>query len=181
MAGTTRTQTPSSQPAFDETRQEHNKLVDDDNYHHLNYPLSNAPALAIGTTTSKVKSVAAVTRGRNGAFTASKAATDDEWTLGVAGSNTNVATGSSQKYLLLRDAGARRPCRRASRRRRSPPSPSARCRRTSAMHRRAQRRERLGRVFIPGTTAARRGRHHVDVHERSVDPVAMLRAPKVTL
>jgi hypothetical protein len=103
MAGTTRTQTPSSQPAFDETRQEHNKLVDDDNYHHLNYPLSSA-ALAIGTTTSKVKSVAAVIAVVNGAFTASKGATDDEWTLGVAGSNTNVATGFSQKYLLLRDA-----------------------------------------------------------------------------
>jgi hypothetical protein len=103
MAGSTRTQTPSSQPAFDETRQEHNKLVDDDNYHHLNYPLTSA-ALATGTTVQKVKSVAAVVSVVNGAFTASKGATDDEWTLGVAGSNTAVVTGFSQKYLLLRDA-----------------------------------------------------------------------------
>jgi hypothetical protein len=103
MAGATRTQRPSSQPAFDETRQEHNNLVDDDNYHHMNYGFGSA-GLAIATVTSQVKSTIAAVVCAGGAFTASKAATDNEWTLGVAGSNTNVATGFTQKYLLLRDA-----------------------------------------------------------------------------
>lgn len=103
MAGATRTQKASSQPAFDETRQEHNNLVDDDNYHHLNYALASA-TLAIGTTLTKVSSTTAATVVAGGVFSAQKAATVDEFTLGVAGSNTAVATGFAQKYILFRDA-----------------------------------------------------------------------------
>lgn len=56
-------------------------------------------AIAIGTTTTKVQSVATITATVNGLFV-SKAATDDLWTL----SGTVVAAASFQKYLLLLNA-----------------------------------------------------------------------------
>jgi hypothetical protein len=60
--------------------------------------------LAIGTTVTKVSTTAAAVVMAGGVFSASKVATVDEFTLGVAGSNTNVPTGFSQKYMMLRDA-----------------------------------------------------------------------------
>lgn len=57
---------------------------------------------AVGTTTSKAKTVATATYTIDGEFK-TKAATDDFWTL----AGTVVAVGSFQKYLLLIDgAGA---------------------------------------------------------------------------
>lgn len=100
MAGTTRTQSPTSQPAFDETRQELGKLVDDLNYHILNGISGNAlPALAQGTTATKAKTVNSVNYFSAG-VPKTKAGTDDLWTL----SGTTVAVSSFQKYLLLLDA-----------------------------------------------------------------------------
>lgn len=100
MAGTTRTQSPSSQPAMDEVRQELAKLVDDVNYQNLNGLSGNAlPAIAISTSTTQVKSVNSVNYFSNG-VPKTKAGTDNLWTP----ASTLVAVSSFQKYLLLLDA-----------------------------------------------------------------------------
>lgn len=65
-----------------------------------------AGGVATATTTSKAKTVNTIQYSIGG-VQYTKAATDNLWTLGVAGSNTTVAVGSFQKYLLLLDtAGA---------------------------------------------------------------------------
>ena len=63
------------------------------------------PALAIATTTTQIKTTASAQFTVGGKlFT--KAATDNFWTFGVAGSNTTVAVGSVQKYAVcVDDAG----------------------------------------------------------------------------
>lgn len=100
MAGTNRTQSPTSQPSMDEVRQEFGKLVDDFNYHTLNGISGNAlPAIAQGTTPAKAKTVNSVNYFSAG-VPKTKAATDDLWTL----SGTTVAVSSFQRYLLLLDA-----------------------------------------------------------------------------
>ena len=66
----------------------------------------NCPLTAAGTTTATVTSQAKTANTLTfliaGVFK-SKGATDNFWTLGVAGSNTLVAANSFQKYLLLID------------------------------------------------------------------------------
>lgn len=99
MPNTARTQSPTSQPAFDETRQELVKLMADFLYITKNHTGSTAPACARGTTATKAKTTNNTTYICGGAPIA-KAATDDLWTL----SGTTVAVSSWQKYLLLLDA-----------------------------------------------------------------------------
>lgn len=64
------------------------------------------PALAIATTAQQIKTTASAQFTVGGKlFT--KAATDNLWTFGVAGSNTTVAVGFTQKYAVcIDDAGA---------------------------------------------------------------------------
>lgn len=62
-----------------------------------------AAGVATATVTSQVKTVNTLTYTIAGAFK-SKGATDNFWTLGVAGSNTLVPASSFQKYALLIDA-----------------------------------------------------------------------------
>lgn len=63
------------------------------------------PGLAIATVTSQVKTTASAQYLIAGVGK-TKAATDNLWMLGVAGSNTTVAINSFQKYaLLIDDAG----------------------------------------------------------------------------
>ena len=70
-----------------------------------NRTMANA-AIARGTTAQKVKTVNSISYAIDGALL-TKAGTDDFWTLGGAGSNTVVAGGFANKYLLLIDsAGA---------------------------------------------------------------------------
>lgn len=65
----------------------------------------NDAALATATVTSKVKTTATLAYTVGGKLF-SKAATDNFWTLGVAGSNTTVPVGGFQKYaLMIDDAG----------------------------------------------------------------------------
>lgn len=101
MAGTTRKQAGSSQPAMDEVRQELSKLVSDVNYHMLNGLSGNAlPAIAIATTTTAAKTVNSVNYFSNG-VPKTKAGTDNLWTPAAG---ALVAISSFQKYLLLLDA-----------------------------------------------------------------------------
>lgn len=86
----------------DAVRQQFNALVNDVRY-WLQHQVFTSAALAIATVTSQVKSVAtAVYSTATGIF--SLAATDNFWTLGSATSNTNVAIGNAQKYLLCVNA-----------------------------------------------------------------------------
>ncbi len=65
-----------------------------------------APGVITATVTSQVKTANTLTYLINGIFK-SKGATDNFWTLGVAGSATVVAASMFQKYvLLIDDAGA---------------------------------------------------------------------------
>ena len=61
-----------------------------------------AGGAATATVTSKAKTVNTITFTVGGIFF-SKAATDNLWTLGAAGSNTTVPISSFQKYALLLD------------------------------------------------------------------------------
>jgi hypothetical protein len=88
--------------ASDSVRQQFNILMQDLRY-FLQHQIFTSAALAIATVTSQVKSVAAsVYSTSTGIFTL--AATDNFWTLGTATSNTNVAIGGFQKYLLCVNA-----------------------------------------------------------------------------
>lgn len=67
------------------------------------YRPTTSGAIAIGTTKSKVTLGADVTYAVNGSIV-TKTAAADVWTLGGATSNTTVAAGSIQRYILALDA-----------------------------------------------------------------------------
>lgn len=98
MPKTARVQSPTSQPAFDETRQELVKLMADVLYIVKNHTGTVAPGCATATTTSQAKTANNTTYVCGGKPVA-KNATDNLWTL----AGTLVAVSSFQKYLLLLD------------------------------------------------------------------------------
>lgn len=86
----------------DAVRQQFNTLLTDLRY-FLQHQVFTSGAIATATVTSQVKTVAsAVYSCLTGIFTLG--ATDNFWTLGTATSNTNVAIGGFQKYLLCVNA-----------------------------------------------------------------------------
>lgn len=97
------TQHPSSQPAMDEVRQEHNQAVRDLNYLLLNRIIAATaatyPVCAMAGTKSKAKTTNATVVLNAGVVNA-VGATDNAWTLtgGV------LAVSKFRKYLLLVDA-----------------------------------------------------------------------------
>lgn len=101
--GPSRVQHASSQPAFDETRQELNKLITDLRYLILNglasTTIATLPVCATATVTSKVKTTADTVARCAGALNA-VAATDNAWvpTGGV------LAVASFRRYMLLVDS-----------------------------------------------------------------------------
>jgi hypothetical protein len=100
MAIRTTTTDRNSRNSSDTVRQEHNKLLTAFYYFMLNGLMSTTiatlPAVATGTTTSKIKTTNASVAKNNGVANA-VAATDDAWTLtgGV------LAVSSFRRYLLL--------------------------------------------------------------------------------
>lgn len=76
-----------------------NLLVDDNDYHHLNWSLQSV-GLAIATVTTQVKSTIAGVVLAGGVFSASKAGTDNEFTL----TGAVVPVSSFNKYLMMRDS-----------------------------------------------------------------------------
>jgi len=86
----------------DAVRAQLNALIMDLRY-FLQHQIFTSAALAVATVTSPVKSVASsVYSTSTGIFTV--IATDNQFTLGSATSNTNVAIGGFQKYLLCLNA-----------------------------------------------------------------------------
>lgn len=106
MSGTARTQTGSSEPAMDEVRQEHNKLVTDLTYFALNRGGTVAPGAAIGAGTKiKIATAAATTYIAGGKPTA-LGITGNYWDLTTAAQGTTVLVGgNSIKYRLMADSG----------------------------------------------------------------------------
>lgn len=84
---------------FELLRTAFNLIVDDNDYHHLNWSLQSV-GLAIGTTTTKVTSTIAGVVLAGGVFSASKAGTADEFTL----TGAVVPASSFNKYLMMRDS-----------------------------------------------------------------------------
>lgn len=106
MSGNSVKQHPSSQPVFDEVRQQHNAAIADLNYERLNQCGSVAPGCTTGAGTGIKVATANNTTYIAGGKPTALAATGNYWDLTKAGQNTTVMVGPATiKYRLMADSG----------------------------------------------------------------------------